>query len=602
MRERGPSFFAGLSAEQVDSVLDGLETLHFPAGSVVVAEGDAPRAVYILRTGTADVLITDRHGREHLLNRVGPGETVGEMSVLTGEPASATVRAAAELSVSVLRENDFHRVAGQLPQIYRNLGTLLAERLTSTNRQTVRRDGGRVSVLVDDGAPPLLGYALACSVAWHTRAPTLLLAVHPPEMPPPDDLLRLSSTMPARSSPTGDGRPAARAHVQLQAATGPFSSEMLTRTSQQLAETYDHVLVLLWGDPPSDLSGRRRRLARADEATADAAPDLAETIRAWVREQRPDREARGGALAVPTLTAEDERALATGLLPATSDAGRVLGRASRELAGLRVGLALGAGSVKGYAHIGVLSVLARAGVPVDYIAGTSIGSAVAALWATDHSPEAAADVLDRVGGAAFRLTVPVHSLLSSAGLREGVRELAGRRRIEELRVPCAIVAADLITGQEVVFRRGPLWAAILASMAIPGIYPPQRIGPYALVDGGILNPVPSNVVAEMGADTVIAVKLAGRPATTPAGNRPDAPPRVPSVIQAILRSIETMQGKIVTDTAAAATLVIEPEFTDAGRGWGLRHFSEGRRYTAVGEAAAEAALPRIAAALPWLQP
>jgi NTE family protein len=140
-------------------------------------------------------------------------------------------------------------------------------------------------------------------------------------------------------------------------------------------------------------------------------------------------------------------------------------------------------------------------------------------------------------------------------------------------------------------------------MAIPGIYPAQRIGTYALVDGGILNPVPSNVAAELGADTVIAVKLAGRPApeSRPA-EQPAGPARTPGVIPAILRSIEMMQSKIVTDTAAAATLVIEPDFPQGGRGWGLRHFTDGRRYVAVGEAAAEAALPRIAAALPWLQP
>jgi NTE family protein len=138
-------------------------------------------------------------------------------------------------------------------------------------------------------------------------------------------------------------------------------------------------------------------------------------------------------------------------------------------------------------------------------------------------------------------------------------------------------------------------------MAIPGIYPSQRIGEHVLVDGGVLNPVPSSVAASLGADIVIAVKLA---------TRDDAEPleleagviegKSISVVQAIMRSIEMMQGKIVTDTANAATILIEPDFGESA-GWGLRSFKQGRRYIDAGEASAEAALPRLEATLPWLR-
>jgi len=142
---------------------------------------------------------------------------------------------------------------------------------------------------------------------------------------------------------------------------------------------------------------------------------------------------------------------------------------------------------------------------------------------------------------------------------------------------------------------------VLASMAIPGIYPSQRIREHVLVDGGVLNPVPSSVAAGLGADMVIAVKLA---------TRDDADPlelesgmiegKSISVVQAIMRSIEMMQGKIVTNTANAATILIEPNFGESG-GWGLRSFKQGRRLIDAGEASAEAALPRLEATLPWLR-
>jgi hypothetical protein len=107
----------------------------------------------------------------------------------------------------------------------------------------------------------------------------------------------------------------------------------------------------------------------------------------------------------------------------------------------------------------------------------------------------------------------------------------------------------------------------------------------------------------MGADTVIAIKLGSRPDQP--GVLADAnelePGRVPSALQVLTRSVEIMQAKIATDTAAAATILIAPEFPETPSGWaGLRRFSEGRRYVELGEAAAEAALPRITAELPWV--
>jgi NTE family protein len=145
-----------------------------------------------------------------------------------------------------------------------------------------------------------------------------------------------------------------------------------------------------------------------------------------------------------------------------------------------------------------------------------------------------------------------------------------------------------------------MWQAVLASMAIPGVYPAQCIGGHQLVDGGVLNPVPSNVVADMGADIVIAVKLSTRWTPPPADSEAvEAFGKPPTVLQVITRSIDLLQSKIAADSGAAATILIEPDFENAG-GFGLRSFTLGRRFVPLGEAAADAAVPRIAAALPWV--
>jgi len=149
----------------------------------------------------------------------------------------------------------------------------------------------------------------------------------------------------------------------------------------------------------------------------------------------------------------------------------------------------------------------------------------------------------------------------------------------------------------VVFRRGPVWQAVLASMSIPGIYPPQTVGKMLLVDGGVLNPVPTNVVADMGADVVIAVKLASPPATT--GRFTPAATSGPSLIQSFVRTLEVMQSRITSFTTATATVVLEPAFPP-GQGWGLRNFNLGRRFIPLGEQAALEARGQIAAVLPWV--
>ena len=99
----------------------------------------------------------------------------------------------------------------------------------------------------------------------------------------------------------------------------------------------------------------------------------------------------------------------------------------------------------------------------------------------------------------FRPTIPLSSLLSSRPMTTFIRTVGESRRLEDLDIPCAIVTADIVSGREVVLRRGDLALAVVASISIPGIYPVQRLSRHALVDGGVINPVPASVAAEMGA-------------------------------------------------------------------------------------------------------
>jgi NTE family protein len=597
-----PSFFDGLAAEEMARLLARLPRRQFQAGTTVLLQGDRPNAIFVVLAGRGEVLVSGPLGASHVVGHLGPASTFGEMSLLTGNPATATVRAVTDLEVLVISAGDFTRIAGDSPQIYRNLGAILSARLARTNQRLVHQQPGRLTVLADHGAPPLLGYELACSLAWHLRRPVLLLTVG--GVGTDGELSRVAAgranlharylAETERATGAADAE-SPRATVVVTEPHGPFLTGGIRERLTELMRRYEHVLLQVpAGQEPPGLDAPVVRLERPradDLRPADGRPGL--TIQAPAPGLGSGRLEADGVVPVPDLSTVERAALASGLLGPDGRAGECLGWAARHIAGLKVGLALGAGSVRGYTHVGVLRVLKRAGVPVDYIAGTSVGAAVAAGHSMGYEPEAIAESLDQAGLSLFRLTLPTRSMLSSAGLRSSIRSLVGERLIEDLPIPFAAVAADILSGREVEFRHGPMWQALLASMSIPGVYPPLRLGTHLLVDGGIVNPVPTNVVGAMGSHVTIAVKLMGAKMIEPHGNGP-------SVLQVLLRSMDMMMDKIDYVSATRATVLVEPEFSQSSA-LGLRNFSQGRRYIAVGEAAAEAALPRIAAVLPWVR-
>lgn len=175
----------------------------------------------------------------------------------------------------------------------------------------------------------------------------------------------------------------------------------------------------------------------------------------------------------------------------------------------KLGLALSGGGARGFAHLGVLRVLERNDIPIDFIAGTSAGSFVGGAVASGLT----ADDIARLGAdiswfSVAGLSYSTRGLLSNGGIAKFVDKHFPTKRFEHLKTPFAAVSCDIETGDEVVLKdKGEVAAAIRASCAVPGVFTPVRIDGRQLVDGGVVSPVPVNAVREMGADIVIAVDL-----------------------------------------------------------------------------------------------
>jgi len=179
----------------------------------------------------------------------------------------------------------------------------------------------------------------------------------------------------------------------------------------------------------------------------------------------------------------------------------------------KVGLALSGGGARGLAHIGVLKVLEQEGVPIDCLAGTSMGGLIAAGYAAGLSPNFLEQEALRMGSLRRLLTLADPSL-PRRGLFEGqkVRQYLvghlGDRTFDDLRLPLALVTVDLNSGREVILREGRVADAVRATVALPGIFTPVEWDGQLLVDGGLLDNLPADAVRQMGADVVIAVDVA----------------------------------------------------------------------------------------------
>ena len=180
----------------------------------------------------------------------------------------------------------------------------------------------------------------------------------------------------------------------------------------------------------------------------------------------------------------------------------------------RIGLALGGGAARGFAHVGVIQVLEENGIRPDYVIGTSAGSFVAALYASGKTGAQLGQIAETLEEAAFTdWTLPIFNrgVMRGEALGRYVNQLVGQKLIEQMALPLGIVATDLQSGNAIVFRRGDTGTAVRASSAVPAIFLPVRIAGREYVDGGLVAPVTVRFARDMGAEYVIAVDISADP-------------------------------------------------------------------------------------------
>lgn len=281
------------------------------------------------------------------------------------------------------------------------------------------------------------------------------------------------------------------------------------------------------------------------------------------------------------------------------------------LGGPKVGLALSGGGARGLAHIGVLKILERAGIPVEYLAGTSMGGLIAAGYAAGLSAEYMEQEALSMGRYArliqlFDLSLPGAGLVEGKKIEAYLAQHLGERSFDELEIPLALVAVDLISGEEVVLTEGPVVEAVRATISMPGVFVPVCRDGRVLVDGGLLNNLPADVVRRMGADVVIAVDVSARleaPSVFHDGNIGGLPfSQVSLAIETLRRSLLVIGAHLQAQRLAQARpeVLIRPELDPQITIF--NGYNQAEEIIAAGEQAAERALPWLRQRLerrPW---
>jgi NTE family protein len=459
------ALFASLPAGALGTIARQSSRMTFVKGEVLFEVGAPGDSAYVVESGVLRVLDSNEPDAR-VLREITRGECVGEMAVLTSERRSACVVAAMNTVAYSVPGEILRSTFRDHPEAYARLSQRLMQTLQQKSRSA--DPGFRVVGLIGTASAPARTMALAQALA---------------EMEGADVAIADFSASSERFRTIGE-------RVTIVSAPDPGAQD----SAEFIAELHRSFRRVLASVTTPSAASARRALAQCDVVYWDGAAEseletTSRALAALVRQAPPFRMWRGG---------------------------RRISSVAREVLGRRRALVLGAGGVKGFAHVGALRAFERHGIEFDAVAGTSIGAYVGALLAQGRSADDIAAVLFEVAGGCWAdLLGPSADADPSARSRRKTELLhhhLGDTKIEELALPFFTVAGDLASLSQVVLRSGSLAVALDATSSIPMIFDPVRVDGRLLVDGWICNPLPADVVRKEGYEEIVAIDLcsAGR--------------------------------------------------------------------------------------------
>jgi predicted acylesterase/phospholipase RssA/CRP-like cAMP-binding protein len=564
--------FEGLGPAELQGVAAVMRFRSFEAGQVICREGEQGESMFVIVDGLVHLLrslseMPDVRTRSifdegRLVGKLRSGEVVGTGSLLTGEPRSATATAAVATDLLELGREDFGALVGRFPRVLENLTRILTRRLAEATAGQARATRGEAVALITgrsyEGAVPDV---LAAAAAASPRSVESLDARNSlaDALDPLDRMLREHATV------------AVVARLDREQL-----SQLLRQVDRSVAIVGDQAEARMLAELAAEYGVRGQALEVALGVGVE--PEALSTPGGATDAVRVVRSMRGRDAAAPA--ADDVAWL------------------GRHLARTKLGLALGAGGAKGYAHVGALHVLEEAGYRVDCVSGSSIG-AIVGTWVALGMTAAEIETAMRETFTPERVAETLKISLSGQAsgyeaMLELLREISGGRTFEDCTIPLTIMAADLTDRVPAPFRKGPIDEALIAATALAGVFPPHELSGHRLVDGLAIDPTPTAAVIEDGADVTVSVNLIPRE-TLPAWPGQEPPPakeaarRGSRMLDTLLEVMDLAQLDTSERGAALADVVVTPRFGPGS--W--RDFQLADLFLAAGREAIEEQLPAL---------
>jgi len=481
-----------LGTDDATVVADALglcETVRLAAGGVLFEEGDVADAAYLVVTGRLGVHGLDADGERVELRRLGRGQIIGETGLFERRPRSATVTAIRDTVTVRIGAPAFEELLTRHPALMIRVGRQVLTRMIRPHAERRSTAVLAVAVTAPNGSLDLVR-SVAESLLDHGSVTVVTPDVVDAEL----------------------GRAGAFA-----ADAGDVGSPRLTQYLHEVEIRHD---VMVVGVRPADpVPWIRRGLSLADRILVVVSPDPDRGEWEAISRITSSAPADTTLIAVVLHPAGTERPHGSADLLARIGADDILhmrvgsiaevGRVARLATGRGVGLVLGGGGARGFAHLGVYRALVELGVPIDTVAAASIGAALGGGISIGIGPDQAVASAAESFPGVLDYTIPVVSLIKAERLTREIDRVYGGWDFEDVWVPFRCVSTNLTTSRVHLHDRGPLPHAIRASLAIPGVMPPVPSGDDLLVDGGVLDNLPVDVVATEGrCATIIAVDVA----------------------------------------------------------------------------------------------
>ncbi len=635
------SLFGPLGEDVLAELVSSLKLVQVEKGDVILRADEPGDSLYLIRNGRVRIAAKANDGQDKAIAYLGRGDAVGELALLTGEPQAFSAVADTPCEFLTLSKADFDLILEKHPLVGIHLSRALSKRLAvSFHPPQDKPKQPQLTTLVPalpHEASLLFTINLAVALVEQTRRRVLLLdasarsgdiaralglhapsaqevlfreedlldlkilqklvTVHPSglevlSLPPRLLKENLFNALPPFLSLLKD-------HYDFVLALAPVEKDPL---SQHLLHESDHIYFITW-DQANDLAAPVRT-ALEENVKGPAMP-----IRTILLQHPSSTGAAPADFRVPwsELFHQPFRESGTPYLPIAEAKSAIvaLERIARTLGKLRVGLAMGSGAAYGYTLVGILKVFEREGIPIDMVAGTSMGALLGSFYCAGKTPAEIQDISKTITKHWLRqniigdLTFPHGGFLAGQTLSAFLRSILGNIEFSQLVLPFAAVATDIRSGQEVVIKEGRVADAVRASTSLPIIFRPFLHKGHYLVDGGLVNPVPTSVVANMGADVLISVNLTAKPSIRRGVARQKKlfplAPRSPNMSEVFFKMLYTMQYEIAQARVEIAHVVMAPDMRDFL--WTEFHRSED--ILKVGEASAEEAVTKVKSLLPF---